>query len=66
MRLLMGISKNRHGTYAARKKVPAHLQEAVARVLDNSKRRQVWLQRSLGTKDIKEANRRAKADTDRV
>ena len=61
MRLLMGISKNRHGTYSARKKVPAHLQEAVARVLDNSKRRQVWLQRSLGTKDVSEANRRAKA-----
>ena len=60
MRLLMGISKNRHGTYAARKKVPAHLQEAVARVLDKSKQRQVWLQRSLGTKDVGEANRLAK------
>ncbi len=30
MRLLMGISKDRHGTYYAIKKVPVHLQEAVA------------------------------------
>ena len=37
MRLLMGVSKNRHGTYYAIKKVPAHLQEAVARVLDKDK-----------------------------
>jgi integrase len=61
MRLLMGISKNRHGTYYAIKKVPAHLQEAVARVLNNDKPRQIWLKRSLGTKDIATANRSAKA-----
>ena len=60
MRLLMGISKNRHGTYYAIKKVPVRLQEAVARVLDNDKAQQVWLKRSLGTKDGDEANRRAK------
>jgi hypothetical protein len=27
MRLLMGLSKNRHGTYYAIKKVPEHLQD---------------------------------------
>ena len=61
MRLLMGISKDRHGTYYARKKVPAGLQEAVARVLGNGKARQTWLKRSLGTKDITAANKLAKA-----
>ena len=60
MRWGMGLSKNRHGTYYAVKKVPAHLQEAVADVLDNGKPRQVWLKRSLGTKDRSEANRRVK------
>jgi integrase len=61
MRLLMGISKNRHGTYYAIKKVPVRLQEAVAGVLGKDKPRQVWLKRTLGTKDSNEANRRAKA-----
>ena len=60
MRVLMGISKNRHGTYYAIKQVPKPLQEAVARVLDNGKARQVWLKRSLGTKDAERANRVAK------
>jgi integrase len=58
MRLLMGIVKDRHGTYYARKKVPPHLEQAVARVLNNDKQRQVWLKRSLGTKDLREANKR--------
>ena len=60
MRLLMGISKDRHGTYYAIKQVPKHLQEAVARVLNNGKARQTWLKRSLGTKDAERANRVAK------
>ena len=60
MRLLMGVSKDRHGTYYAIKKVPVHLQEAVARVLNNDKARQTWLKRSLGTKDAEQANRVAK------
>src|ERR1700721_1508297 len=60
MRLLMNVSKDRHGTYYAIKKVPGHLQEAVARVLNNGKVRQIWLKRSLGTKDIEQANRIAK------
>jgi integrase len=57
----MGLSKDRHGTYYAIKKVPAQLQEAVADLLDNGKQRQVWLKRSLGTKDHTEAKRRIKA-----
>ena len=60
MRLLMGISKNRHGTYYAIKQVPSQLQEAVARVLNNGKARQSWLKRSLRTKDGVQANRTAK------
>jgi integrase len=60
MRLLMNLSKDRHGTYYAIKKVPVHLQEAVARVLNNGKARQTWLKRSLGTKDVEQANRVAK------
>jgi|HubBroStandDraft_6_1064221.scaffolds.fasta_scaffold1612368_1 hypothetical protein len=32
MRLLTGISKDRHGTYYALKKVPARLEYAVAEV----------------------------------
>jgi hypothetical protein len=60
MRLVMGLTKDRHGTYYARKKVPPRLQEPMARVLDNGKERQTWLKRSLGTKDPKEANRRVK------
>jgi hypothetical protein len=55
----MGLNKNRHGTYEARKKVPTHLEEAVARVLDNGKPKQIWLKRSLATKDHSEAKRRA-------
>jgi hypothetical protein len=57
----MGLNKNRHGTYEARKKVPRHLEEAVARVLDNGKPKQIWLKRSLATKDFAEAKRRVKA-----
>jgi hypothetical protein len=57
----MGIIRDRHGTCYARKKVPEHLQEAVARVLSNSKARQTWLKRSLRTKDLATANVRAKS-----
>ncbi len=61
MRLLMGVSKNRHGTYYAVKKVPARLEHAVAQVLGGAKARQSWLKRSLDTKEIETANKRAKA-----
>jgi len=57
---MMGVIRDRHGTYYARHKVPERLQEAVARILDNGKSRQVWLKKSLGTKDLSEANVRAK------
>ena len=60
MRAIMGIVKNRHGTYEARRKVPKRLEEATATVLGVSKRRQSWLKKSLGTKDLREANIRAK------
>jgi len=60
MRAMMGLHKDRHGTYYARHKVPQGLQEAVARVLDNGKSKQVWLKRSLGTKVLSEANVRGK------
>lgn len=46
----MGLIKDRHGTYYARKKVPVHLQAAVARVLGGKRRSQVFLKKSLGTK----------------
>jgi hypothetical protein len=60
MRVLMGLIKNEHGVYCARKKVPAHLQEAVAALLGVNKHKQTWLQKSLGTKDVRDANVRAK------
>lgn len=69
MRLLMGVSKNRHGTYYAVKKVPTRLGHAVAQVLGGAKATQSWLKRSLGTKVLSEANVRAKlilADFDRI
>ncbi|MDH4982790.1 site-specific integrase [Hyphomicrobium sp. D-2] len=56
----MGVVKNRHGTYVVRKKVPKGLEEAVARVLGDERQRVAWLQRSLGTKDLKIANVAAK------
>jgi hypothetical protein len=56
MRALMGLIKDRHGTYYAQKKVPERLQEAVARVLNSDRERQVFLKKSLGTKNLKAAN----------
>lgn len=60
MRALMGLIKDQHGTFCARKKVPAHLQAAVARVLGKDKNQQAWLKRSLSTKDLREAKIRVK------
>src|SRR5262249_48628570 len=57
---MTGVVKDRHGTCYARIRVPKALQEAVAQVLGGDKERQVFLKRSLGTKDIDEANIRAK------
>lgn len=60
MRVIMGVVKNRYGIYVARKKVPKGHEEAVARVLANGRQRVSWLQRSLGTKDLRTANTAAK------
>jgi hypothetical protein len=60
MRAIMGLIKNSHGVYHVRKKVPADLQEATARILANGKARQTWLKRSLATKDLARANVLAK------
>jgi integrase len=60
MRALMGLIKDRHGTWCAQQKIPNRLQAAVARVLGNGKSKQVYLKRSLGTKDLRSANIRAK------
>src|SRR5260370_20886305 len=49
-----------HGVYYVRKKVPKGLEQATAEVLGNGKSRQVFLKRSLDTKDLREANIRAK------
>jgi hypothetical protein len=65
----MGVMRDRHGTYYARVKVPTRLQAAVARVLDQGRDSQSFLKKSLGTKDLKAANVRAKpvlAGFDRV
>ena len=55
----MGLIKDRHGTWCVQRKVPERLQNAVARVLNNGKRKQVYLKKSLGTKELKTANIRA-------
>src|SRR5215475_13739520 len=60
MRRLMGVIKDRHGTYYAQQRVPEPLQAAVARVLGSNKPRQVFLKKSLGTKVPKEASIRSK------
>lgn len=59
MRVLMGIIKNRHGTYYAQRKVPERLQEAVALVRNAGKPRLVFLKKSLDTKSASQANIRA-------
>src|SRR6516164_954402 len=51
----MGIIKDRYGTYYVQRRVPAHLQEAVAHILDTDEPRRVFLKKSLGTKKLKEA-----------
>ncbi|MGY3119778.1 integrase [Bradyrhizobium sp. S3.14.4] len=72
VRVLMGVIKDRHGTYYARKTVPAkptELRKAVALELGTAKPAQSHLKRSLGTKDVRDANVRAKpvlAEFDRI
>ena len=52
----MSVIQDRHGTYYVQRKVPERLQETVARVLNDDKPRRVFLKKSLGTKNLKEAN----------
>ena len=55
MRVGMGLIKNDHDVWYVRRKVPKHLEEATARITGASRARQVWLKRSLRTKDEKRA-----------
>jgi integrase len=57
----MGLIQDRNGTWIVRKMVPKRLREPVARVLDNGKQQQTWLQKSTGTKLKDEAKRLAPA-----
>ena len=59
MQISMSLFQNQHGVWCVRKKVPKALEQAVATVLGNGKKRQPWLQRSLRTKDKQEAKRLA-------
>ncbi len=62
---MSSVSKNRHGVYV-RKKVPKRLEQPTAEFLGNGKPRQVFLKRTLDTKDLREANIRAKPVLDRI
>jgi hypothetical protein len=53
----MGLTKNQHGVWVVRHKIPERLREAVGRVRDNGKERPTWLQKTTGTKDCSEAKR---------
>ena len=55
----MGLIQNRHGVWVVRRKIPSRLRESVASILDMDKDRRTFLQKSLGTKDRKEATRLA-------
>jgi integrase len=59
MRRMMGVTKNRHGTHYAQIKVPVRLQQAVGTLRGRPKPLKN-LKRSLDTKDLREANIRAK------
>jgi hypothetical protein len=55
-----GRFEEKDGVYCVRKKVPAKLEQAISKVLGNGRPRVAWLKRSLRTKDLREANIRAK------
>jgi integrase len=59
-RIAMGLIKNEHGVYQVRRKVPKHLEAAVATVMGDAKERRSWLKKTLGTKDHKRASVLAK------
>src|ERR1700730_18561705 len=56
MRSMPYLIKHPSGVYYAQRKVPERLQSAVPQVLKNGKKRQVFLKRSLGTTDWRQAN----------
>jgi hypothetical protein len=56
VRIFMGVVKNRHGTFVVRRKVPDGHEEAVAKVIGDGRSEVSWLQRSLRTKDRRQAN----------
>lgn len=63
------LIKNTAGVWCVQRRVPARLQIAVARVLGSKRQTQSYLKKSLGTKDRREATRRAAhalADLDRT
>jgi len=69
MRTMPYLIQNSAGVWCVQRKVPELLQAAVARVLGSKKQIQKYLKKSLGTKDRREANRRAThalADLDRT
>ena len=59
MPISMSVIQNEHGVFVVRKKVPKKLEEAAAVVTGASKPRVAFLQRSLRTKDQREAQRLA-------
>jgi integrase len=60
MRVGMGLIKNDHGVWHVRRKVPAGLEEATARVMGVAKERISWLKETLRTKDAQRAKVLAK------
>ena len=59
MPISMSVIQNEHGVFVVRKKVPKKLEEVTAVVTGASKPRIAFLQRSLRTKDKREARRLA-------
>ncbi len=60
MRKMRDLIQNRHGTYYAQRKVPERLQREVAVVQNHHAERKPFLKKSLGTKDLSQANITAK------
>src|SRR6478672_9993287 len=59
MRTMPYLIKNSADVWCVQRKVPEPLQAAVARVIGSKKQTQKYLKKSLGTKDRREATRRA-------
>src|SRR6266850_958209 len=69
MRAMPYLIKNSAGVWCVQRKVPEELQAAVARILGSRKQTQVYLKKSLGTKDRRHASRvapRVIADIERT